>query len=440
MLIGIKANSITIQCIVKLINKIVGGVFVIMSFLSFAFKNPFRSKLRVLFTVLLLMLGILAVMGSIGFAEVMGKFFQDSVYKGGSDLNIGNEYYVNLTDLNVIKSIDSVQNAVAVSYYGMFFNGDSLSSMVGFMGKSLENNVDIEGIGKISVIDGTLFGDNSNEIVITEKMANSTNKKVGDTLLLTKIYPNVLNTDNTPSSTDDSSNSVSNFVISSDSNTSVDDSNNLKAVKKEFKVVGIINNLPELDGIVPVQTVNNILYNSSELKFNTIATKAKDGQLEKLKTTLNQTYPEYTVTSGDTLANTIKEMLLYVTFFFVGIGALIMMLVTSKSISERTKEIGMLKAIGWSNKRVTGLILTESLTQLILAWILVFIILAIILVYYSSMPQETEVLSFLKENTSTILYTLGISFAFSSLMPLLGCILPLLRVVRLKHTEALKYE
>jgi hypothetical protein len=48
--------------------------------------------------------------------------------------------------------------------------------------------------------------------------------------------------------------------------------------------VGIINDLPNnIEGILPIQPVNKIVHNTSELRFDFIAVKTKEGQLEQVK-------------------------------------------------------------------------------------------------------------------------------------------------------------
>jgi putative ABC transport system permease protein len=121
-------------------------------------------------------------------------------------------------------------------------------------------------------------------------------------------------------------------------------------------------------------------------------------------------------------------------------GAIIMIITTLKSVGERTREIGVLKAIGWSNKRVMGLILVESFIQFILAGILALILWFIILLYVNSTVPDLNSINYLNENMMFFGYILGVSFVFSILMPVLGCLIPLVRVARLKPTEALKYE
>ena len=148
-------------------------------------------------------------------------------------------------------------------------------------------------------------------------------------------------------------------------------------------------------------------------------------------------YPQYVVLESGNVLDELRNIFFYITSFFICIGAFIMMITTSKSISERTREIGVLKAVGWSNIRVTSLILTESFIQLIITWIIALIIIIFLIL---SSVTELNTINLIKNNIITVISILGYSLVVSLLIPLLGCLIPLIRVVRLKPTEALKYE
>ena len=71
-----------------------------MSFLSFALKNPFRNKLRSLFVIFLLILGILSIGGIVTFSELSSQIMESSLDPGGLDITITQNGYLNITDLN----------------------------------------------------------------------------------------------------------------------------------------------------------------------------------------------------------------------------------------------------------------------------------------------------------------------------------------------------
>jgi len=190
-------------------------------------------------------------------------------------------------------------------------------------------------------------------------------------------------------------------------------------------------------GLLSIESMDKILYGSSELKFDSISVKVDKSQLKEIESYLSEIYPQYVVLESGNVLDELRNMSFYITSFFICIGAFIMMITTSKSISERTREISVLKAVGWSNKRVVSLILTESFVQLLAAWVITLMIICFLVL---SFQTELDTINLIIKHLVSAAYILVYSIIISFLIPLIGCLIPLLRVVRLKPTEALKYE
>ena len=100
---------------------------------------------------------------------------------------------------------------------------------------------------------------------------------------------------------------------------------------------------------------------------------------------------------------------------------------------ERTREIGVLKSVGWKSRRILGMILGESIVLTLIAG-MVGIILGFIgievIMNFSEIPIPltfTPVLA---------LKALGIAI----LVGIIGGLYPAIRASRLAPTEALRYE
>lgn len=115
------------------------------------------------------------------------------------------------------------------------------------------------------------------------------------------------------------------------------------------------------------------------------------------------------------------------------------MIAMLKSVGERTREIGVLKSIGWTNFRVSGLIILESVFQLLIAWVIVLIIMSIFYLHNGSAIQETFV-NTLHMNMSVFQRIFALTFLASLFVPLIGIIIPLLKAFRIKPSEAMRYE
>lgn len=115
-----------------------------------------------------------------------------------------------------------------------------------------------------------------------------------------------------------------------------------------------------------------------------------------------------------------------------GIGVMNTMVM---SVFERTREIGVLKAVGWSSKRVLVMILFESLVLTVLAAILGLVLGVLAVKGVASIPI---VKSFLKPVFTNKIFIRAFVVAVG--VGLFGGIFPAIRAARLSPNEALRHE
>lgn len=405
-----------------------------MGFLIFSIKNTFRGKLRFILTLILLVIGISALSSSIGLFYLSEDLLQiSSNDNGGADFNIySNNTYSNntffLEELNKIQSIKGVKEAVGASIYKVN-EYNSLSGTIGtlylagFSGKNLVNDSSVPGLGHIKVIKGRLPAAGTHEILISANYAKELNIQVGENLTVIKMQ-NL-----------------------SDARQTNGNSMDLKTLQANFTVVGIINELysgemaqefstPAPDGIVSLNVANELVYNSSTPKFDFIYVNADNNQLNQIKNDLMKSNPYYIIWDDNGYISKLNTIFMYAILLFLAIGVLIVIITTLRSINERKIEIGVLKAIGWINKRVMAMILIETTTQTLIAWAIALTILLIVMAIKSDMG----LLNYFKSNIGTLMYFLIITLILSLLMPMIGSIILQIRITRLKPTEALRYE
>jgi putative ABC transport system permease protein len=114
-----------------------------------------------------------------------------------------------------------------------------------------------------------------------------------------------------------------------------------------------------------------------------------------------------------------------------GIGIINTMIM---SVYERTREIGVLKAVGWKSRRILGMIIGESLVLTITAGIIGSLIGMggiELLTYLSLFGNMAPVYN---------IETFGQAFAVAIIVGLIGGFYPAWRASRLPPTEALRYE
>jgi putative ABC transport system permease protein len=97
-------------------------------------------------------------------------------------------------------------------------------------------------------------------------------------------------------------------------------------------------------------------------------------QISSVQSSLQETLPEATVSSQSDLASTVSGSLASAGSLITSLGTWLSIIVlvvavalavlfTTSGIARRTREIGTLKAIGWSNRRVVGQVAGESVVQ-----------------------------------------------------------------------------
>lgn len=126
---------------------------------------------------------------------------------------------------------------------------------------------------------------------------------------------------------------------------------------------------------------------------------------------------------------------LAVSVLAVGIGAIGVMNTMIMSVFERTREIGILRAIGWRSSRILRMILAESILLCLLA---VGVGIGLGIVLSRAVLLVPTIANFLSPS-----YTAGVfvrAFVIGIAVGLAGAVYPALRAVRLSPMEALRYE
>ena len=157
---------------------------------------------------------------------------------------------------------------------------------------------------------------------------------------------------------------------------------------------------------------------------------------------------DFTVSSSLQTIETISEITSTISLFLAGIAAISLLVgaigianTTFMSVIERTKQIGILKALGTTNFEIMKLFLTESaiigfaggLLGTFLAFILIGIVSEIGFGLAMGKMQGGVIATITPE---LILFALG----FSTLIGIISGLIPARMASRLQPTEALRYE
>lgn len=131
----------------------------------------------------------------------------------------------------------------------------------------------------------------------------------------------------------------------------------------------------------------------------------------------------------------IDALNLAISLLAVGIGAIGVMNTMAMSVFERTREIGILRAVGWGGRRILAMILAESLL-LCLAAALAGVGLGVLATWALTLIPEVRSLLELEYTAAPFVRALVVAVAVA----LAGAIYPAARAVRLTPMEALRHE
>lgn len=151
-------------------------------------------------------------------------------------------------------------------------------------------------------------------------------------------------------------------------------------------------------------------------------------------------FPEYSLNTSEDLsdrtsvADSLRAMMLGIAGIAVVIGGVGMMNAQLMAMFERTREIGVLRALGWRSRRVLAMILGESMVVGLLGGVagvgLAYVLLFVFRDFLQLMGTTLTVRLSLFVQAFVVVLTLGI----------VGGLYPAWRASRLQPVEALRYE
>jgi putative ABC transport system permease protein len=143
----------------------------------------------------------------------------------------------------------------------------------------------------------------------------------------------------------------------------------LKLFGSAFRIVGIYETgdaLEEGGGVIPLSDAQELLSKPHQVSMYTL--KLEPGaDVEELRRKIERRIPDVTTSQSDQFANTqeaiqmVRAFAWGIAFIAILVGAVGMMNTVLMSVFERTREIGVLRSLGWSKRRVLSLIIGESL-------------------------------------------------------------------------------
>jgi putative ABC transport system permease protein len=381
-----------------------------MSFLSLMVKNPFRNRTRAALAIVGIAIGIatIVVLGMV--TGGLQSATTSTLKAGAAEISVtpvGSSNFgsgggtLNESLANDLLNISGVANTAGVLELNANVTGTSNSSSSGFGEGLLINGIDsnklsLEGIDSIN---GSFYTNgSSNELILGSTAAKNFNKTVGSTVTLFG----------------------SNFTV-----TGIYQTGNFITDSGGFMSLNTLQNLPSNDG-----------------KVSDIAVKVADNaNVTTVSQAIQHAYPNQlsTTTAADE-ANRINQGLGFIntastaiSLLAIVIGGIGIINVMIMSVFERTREIGVLKAVGWRSSRILTMILGESIILTLTAAVVGIVVGVIgvnVLLSVTGAGFKPEL------TVGILLRAIGIAF----LVGIIGGLYPAYRASRLPPTEALRYE
>nr|WP_071907401.1 ABC transporter permease [Methanobacterium congolense] len=392
-----------------------------MKYRNLILKNIFRNKSRSVLAIFGIAIGIAAVVGLGLVTDGLTTSTQKALTAGAADLTVvsvnsmgaggaggqgpgGDQSSatistnsststgtINETMVDNILDIGGVKDATGVLETRFTVSGSQMPlTVMGMDGSKIS-------LADAVITNGSTYS-SANEVIIGTTAAKTMNKTIGDTITLSN---------------------------------------------ETFKVVGIYQtgDVMEDGGVFMSLSALQSLTNSTGTVSSIMVKADNSNNTDSLTKTIESTYSNLTTT--DSMASmgrmnnglsVIETGSWAVSLLAVLISAVIVVLTMVKSVVERTREIGVLKAVGWTSKRVLLMIIGESIVLAVMASILGVgfgIVFAEILSASNFLPGIQLAFS-----AGLFLKAIGVA----AVLGILCGLYPAYRASRLSPTEALRYE
>ena len=369
-----------------------------MSFLKFILKNPFRRKNSAILAIVGICIGIIVIVALGGITNGLVSTFEDTIHAGGADFSIsGTEtgdsaYGTNTISANwteKIANVSGVEEAYPIYVVLTSVGDDYMNTLIG---------IDPNGttLADLSITDGRIFEDNASEVIIGEVYAKDNNLSVGD---------------------------------------------NIKINGEDFDIVGIYETGDSnmAGGVfTSISKVGDLM--DDEDSISNIYVKVEKGQdPQEVADRIDSMYGDNitTVTSVmemeqmATMLNMLQASSWGISLLAIVVGGLGIVNTMLMSVFERTREIGVLKAVGWSNRKILTMIVGESLVITIVSAIIGSII---------GVGACTVLCPMMGLDPVFTIDTFIQAFGIAIVVGIIGGLYPATKAVKLPPTEALRYE
>jgi putative ABC transport system permease protein len=217
----------------------------------------------------------------------------------------------------------------------------------------------------------------------------------------------------------------------------------LTLIGESFRIVGISNYTTVINRglvLVPLLDLQEASYRMRQVTVIHVKVARGAGAVElgRVRAAIEALGNVTAATADDMLKNDrnlaiLDAVSLAISIIAVAMGALSVLSALVMAIQERTREIGILAAIGWSNARIMASIVLEGMLMCAIGCVLGVLLSFIAAFAFPHLPAIGNLISF-KPSFALITPILGAAFALC----LLGSLFPAWRAIRMVPAEALR--
>ncbi len=210
-----------------------------------------------------------------------------------------------------------------------------------------------------------------------------------------------------------------------------------------FRVVGIFQSSVrwmEMGGVISLRDAQTMIGKAGKVSMYTVKVE-NPADAAQIVASINANFPEiHASLSGEFTQEmpdmaTMNVMMGAISFLAIVVGGMGVLNTMLMTVLERTREIGVLRAIGWRRRRILGLIMQEAIWLGLLGGIGGILIAFGLGGLLGAIPMMGEAMELKWELD---IFTRAISLAL--LLGVLGGLYPAFRATRLQPVEALRYE
>jgi ABC-type antimicrobial peptide transport system permease subunit len=217
----------------------------------------------------------------------------------------------------------------------------------------------------------------------------------------------------------------------------------VRVLDSSFRVVGIYETgvaWEETGAVITLRDAQRLAGRPHQVTLYGIKLRNPEN-VEEVRAYLDENFPQIDVSLSSEFAENMpdmqasQEMMSQIAFLAVIIGGVGMLNTMLMSVLERTREIGVLRALGWRRRQVVGMILREALALGFVGGVF-GIVLGMGLAWLVGRIPAIE--GMIEPSYAPSLFLLAMSVALVT--GILGGIYPAWRATRMQPVEALRYE